>query len=185
MIKRQAKFYKRHEKVVMKKLGFEPVVGSGAGWVNKEDGESEFFLAQLKSTDKNSFTIKREDLDKLEYHAKVTHKLPVFVNEFLQDGKIYITISLDDIESYVQSYNLSRGSESPSHASNSGGQIFYHNGPEDASECQPGTLEMVQNIGGTCTLKKVVKSGGRERYQKLREKEKEKEYASNKFRRRK
>lgn len=167
----------------MKKLGFEPVVGSGAGWVNKEDGESEFFLAQLKSTDKNSFTIKREDLDKLEYHAKVTHKLPVFVNEFLQDGKIYITISLDDIDLYIKNYNLSKSSEGPAHASNNDGQIFYHNELEDARECHSEDLEMVQNIGGTCTLKKVVKSGGRERYQKLREKEKEKEYASNKFRR--
>lgn len=181
-MKRQAKFYKKHEKDIMRKLGFEPVPGSGSGWVSKEDGESEAFIVQLKSTDRNSFTIKREDLDKLEYHAKVSHKLPIFINEFLQDEKIYITIPIDDIDLYIKAH-LSLGTQSDgSDASNNLVNKLYYNGMLDASECHSETLEMVPDNGGSdrseIIPKKVIKSGGRNRYQKLREKEKEKEYAN-------
>ena len=51
---RKQKFWFKNEKRVMKRLGFEPVPGSCSGWVNKEDGENEFALAQLKSTDADS-----------------------------------------------------------------------------------------------------------------------------------
>ena len=161
----------------MRKLGLEPVIGSGAGWVNKEDGESEFILAQLKSTDKNSFTIKREDLDKLEYHAMVAHKLPIFVNEFLSDGSIYLTINISNLSELMELDIWSRDSQSPSEKSNNGSNIIYHTDIFDSSEGTPGP----QEVNGH----KVVKSGGREKYQKLREKEKEKANAYFKANRRK
>jgi len=187
-LERQAKFYKRHEKVIMKKLDFEPVVGSGAGWINKEDGESELFIAQLKSTDKNSFTIKREDLDKLEYHAKVSHKLPVFINEFLEDEKIYITIPLDDIDLYIKAYLSSEAQSNGSSEFDRSVNNLYYDGILNESRCHSEALEMVQIDGGSdrseIVTKKVIKSGGRNRYQKIREKEKEKEYADFKLNKR-
>lgn len=179
-MKRQAKFYKRHEKVVMKKLGLEPVVGSGSGWINKEDGESEYFMAQLKSTDKNSFTIKREDLDKLEYHAMVAHKLPVFVNEFLTDGEIYLTINLKNLQELMDLDIWSQGPQSPSEKRDSEGNIIYHLNIFDSPEGTPGSRDTNGNMEH-----KVIKSGGREKYQKIREKEKEKANAYFKANRRK
>ena len=43
---RKQKFWFKNEKRVMKRLGFEPVPGSGSGWVNKEDGENENLLGK-------------------------------------------------------------------------------------------------------------------------------------------
>ena len=53
----KAKFWFKNEKRVMKRLGFEPVPGSGSGGVNKEDGENEFALAQLKATEADSYRL--------------------------------------------------------------------------------------------------------------------------------
>lgn len=96
MAKRSGKFYFRNEKEVMKKLGFNPTPGSGSGWVHKEDGENEYLLAQLKSTDANSYRINLLDIEKLEHHANTAHKLPVFVIEFLQTGGLYILVKPED-----------------------------------------------------------------------------------------
>ena len=94
---RTGKFYYQNEARVMKSLGLSQTKGSGNGEVEKEDGQNEFVIAQLKSTDKNSFTIKRIDIDKLEYNAGVARKIPIFIVEFLQDGKLYFLASMHDI----------------------------------------------------------------------------------------
>ena len=94
---RKAKFWFKNEKEVMRRLGFEPVEGSGSGWVHKEDGESDVALAQLKSTEAESYRINYLDVQKLEYHAAVAHKLPVFVIEFLNRGT-YIMINASDLD---------------------------------------------------------------------------------------
>lgn len=94
---KKAKFWFKNEKEVMKKLGFEPVRGSGSGWIHKEDGESEFALAQLKSTEAESYKLNYLDIQKLEYHASVSHKLPVFVIEFLNRGT-YIMLNANDLD---------------------------------------------------------------------------------------
>ena len=83
---RKQKFWFKNEKRVMKRLGFEPVPGSGSGWVNKEDGENEFALVQLKSTDADSYRLNYLDIEKLEYHAAVSHKIPVMFVEFMDRG---------------------------------------------------------------------------------------------------
>lgn len=168
----------------MKKLGFEPVPGSGSGWINKEDGESEWFIAQLKSTDKNSFTIKREDIDKLEYHAMVSHKIPIFVNEFLGDGEIYLTINLKDLDDGIKYHLLSQGSQGPSEKQNTEGNIIYHNDILSAPEGTPEALDMASNMDHIPT-RTMVRSEGREKYQKIREKEWEKKNADRKTNRRK
>ena len=94
---RNGKFWFNNEKKVMRALGFEPTKGSGSGWIDKEDGESEFAIAQLKSTDSDSYRINYLDLQKLEYHASVSHKLPVFIVEFLNRGT-YILVNVSDFE---------------------------------------------------------------------------------------
>lgn len=92
---KKAKFWFKNEKEVMKSLGFEPVKGSGSGWIHKEDGESEVALAQLKSTEAESYKLNYLDVQKLEYHATVSHKIPVFVIEFLNRGT-YILMNAND-----------------------------------------------------------------------------------------
>jgi hypothetical protein len=96
--KRSGKFYSQHEKETMIKLGLTPTIASGSGWLEKEDGHNENLLCQHKSTDAESYRILRTDIDKLEYHAELMHKTPVFAIEFLSDGEIYIMTKLDDIE---------------------------------------------------------------------------------------
>lgn len=98
---KKAKFWFKNEKEVMERLGFKPVKGSGSGWVDKEDGESEIALAQLKSTEAESYRINYLDIEKLEYHASVSHKLPVFVIEFLNRGT-YLMFNVNDLGNLYQ-----------------------------------------------------------------------------------
>lgn len=168
----------------MRKLGLEPVPGSGSGWVNKEDGESNIYMAQLKSTDKNSFTIKREDIDKLEYHSMVAHKVPIFVNEFLEDKELYITINLKDIHILPNGYMIIGASQSPSDELKDNGNIIYQLNTKDASEMEPGSLDNMPDIGVIPNHKKVI-SGNRNKYNQIREKELEKANANYKANKRK
>lgn len=76
----------------MKSLGLQPTKNSGSGWVEKEDGQSEHVICQLKSTDAQSIKINKKDLDVLSYNAAVTHKLPVFAIQFLQSNEVYLMV---------------------------------------------------------------------------------------------
>lgn len=97
MAKRTGKFYYRNERETLSKLGFQPAPGSGNGWIVKEDGENELSMVQLKSTDSNQYTLKMLDMKKLEYHAAVSHKIPIFLVQFLQQDKTYAIIPVDYI----------------------------------------------------------------------------------------
>lgn len=96
-MKRSGKWYRKNEADIMKRLGLEPTPNSGSGWVVKEDGQDENIICQLKSTDKESISIKKLDLDKLAYNASVAHKIPVFAIQFIRSDDIYIMIKPDDI----------------------------------------------------------------------------------------
>ncbi len=98
MQKRSGKFYSKNEKETLKKLGLTPSPASGAGWVIKEDGENETLMVQLKSTDASSYRVNKIDLKKLEYHAMVSNKIPVFLVQFLQDDRLYAIVDVDNIE---------------------------------------------------------------------------------------
>lgn len=98
MNKRSTKFYRKNEAEVMKRLGFSPTINSGAGWIQKEDAESEHFICQLKSTDKESMSIKQHDLNVLEIHASESHKLPVFAFQFLNHDEVWVAVRESDIE---------------------------------------------------------------------------------------
>lgn len=91
-VKRSGRFYRTHEESVMRQLGFEPTKGSGSGWLEKEDGQNEHLIAQLKTTDASQIAVREIDLDRLVQNATVTHKLPVFVIEFLETGNMWLLV---------------------------------------------------------------------------------------------
>ena len=102
MNKRSTKFYRKNEAEVMKRLGFKPTKNSGAGWIEKEDGQNEQCICQLKSTDKQSISVKQNDIHILEQNAAVAHKLPVFALQFLNTGEVWVMIKPEDL-SLIQS----------------------------------------------------------------------------------
>ena len=97
-MKRSGKFYSKNEKETLSKLGLRPIPFSGAGWVEKEDGENEFSLVQLKSTEASSYRVDMLDIKKLEYHASVSNKVPIFLIQFLKHDKIYALVNLEDLD---------------------------------------------------------------------------------------
>lgn len=108
MAKRSGKFYYKNEREVLERLGLSQVPGSGNGWIQKEDGESEDILCQLKSTDAQSIRVQKLDIEKLEYHAMVSHRLPVFAINFLSDNSTYLLVSpesLIEVAEYLETGN--------------------------------------------------------------------------------
>ena len=59
-------FYRKNEAEVMKSLGLEPTKNSGSGWIEKEDGQNDFIICQLKSTDAQSIKVNQKDIRILE-----------------------------------------------------------------------------------------------------------------------
>lgn len=105
MSKRSGKFYYKNESEVMEMLGMHQVPGSGNGWISKEDGENDKVLCQLKSTDAQSISIKKLDIDKLILHALTSRKLPVFAVQFLQSGEVFLLVrplDLLDVSKYLE-----------------------------------------------------------------------------------
>lgn len=96
-MRRKGKFYSKNEKEVMKGLGLTPAPASGAGWIVKEDGENELSIVQLKSTDSTRYTLDMLDMKKLEYHAQVSNKIPIFLVQFLQEDRMYAIVPVDSI----------------------------------------------------------------------------------------
>lgn len=97
-MRRSGKEYRKIEKDSMELLGLKQTKNSGSGWVEKEDGESENVLCQLKSTDAQSIKVSKMDLDTLQYHAFVSHKIPVFAIQFLGSDELYLVIKPDNME---------------------------------------------------------------------------------------
>lgn len=100
MAKRRSKFWFKNEKELMHSLGMKGTPGSGNGII-KEDGQNEHLIAQLKSTDGSSLVIKLDDVTSLLYHATVSHKLPVFINQFI-NGPILISVRLEDLRAVAE-----------------------------------------------------------------------------------
>ena len=104
-MKRSGKFYRKNEAEVMKALGLKPTKNSGSGWVEKEDGQSDEVICQLKSTDKESIRLNKYDIDTLNYNAAVSHKLPVFAVQFLGSNETYLLVKpeqLCDVAKYIE-----------------------------------------------------------------------------------
>lgn len=108
MARRSTKFYRKNEADVMSALGFKPTVNSGAGWIEKEDGQNDFLIAQLKSTDAASISIKQKDIQILEHNAVITHKVPCFVIQFLNDNSVFVMARPEDLEQVVAYINTGK-----------------------------------------------------------------------------
>lgn len=100
MQKRSTKWYRKNESEVMHRLGLKPTKNSGAGWIEKCDGENEHFLCELKSTDNESFSIKQSVLHVLEHHALEAHKIPLFAFQFINRDEVWVAIKEEDIQAY-------------------------------------------------------------------------------------
>lgn len=100
---RSTRWYRENEEEVMRKLGLEPTKNSGAGWVEKEDGQNDEVICQLKTTDLGSISVKRKDLETLEYNASVSHKIPVFALQFINDtiDDVWIMVKPSDLQEVV------------------------------------------------------------------------------------
>ena len=84
------KKWRKREKQVLEELGFTPTFGSGNTFVGREDGETDTLLAQVKSTDGASISVKRQDLKDLAYHAYTARRRkPVFILDF-GDGDVWV-----------------------------------------------------------------------------------------------
>src|SRR6266705_2360686 len=91
------------EKKIMRGLGAKPQPFSGSGPIFKEDGESETFLYQLKSTEKESYTLHLKDVFVLFKNALVSRKIPVFVINFVGGPRLICFEEKDvkDVISYL------------------------------------------------------------------------------------
>lgn len=110
-MKRSGKWYRKNEADVMSMLGLQPTKNSGSGWIEKEDGQSDEIICQLKSTDASSIRVVKQDLDTLDHNAYVAHKLPVFAIQFLQSGEVYLVLKpevLQDVSKYLRTGELSK-----------------------------------------------------------------------------
>lgn len=101
-MKRTTKFYRKNEEEVMKSLGLEPTPNSGAGWIVKEDGQSDELICQLKSTDAQSIKVNQKDIRILEKNANIEHKLPVFAIQFLNTSEVWLMIKPEDLVDVAQ-----------------------------------------------------------------------------------
>lgn len=98
MEKRSTKFYRENESKVMKSLGLTPTKNSGAGAVEKADGQNEHVICELKSTERKSYGFKFEDFWKLEEQAIVCNKMPVFALQDLTNNDVYLIMKADTVE---------------------------------------------------------------------------------------
>lgn len=65
--------------------------------VEKEDGQNEYVICQLKSTDAQSIKVNQKDIRILEYNASVTKKLPMFAIQFLNTDEVWLMVKPSDI----------------------------------------------------------------------------------------
>lgn len=111
MAKRSGKFYYRNEKEVMEMLGLKQTKGSGNGWVEKEDGQNDKVICQLKSTDANSIRVIKKDIDTLLYNAEVARKYPVFAIQFLQSNEVYLLVKPEELVDVAKYIKTGKGKE--------------------------------------------------------------------------
>ena len=94
---RSFKFYRKNEQEVMKSLGLKPTKNSGSGWIEKEDGQNDYVICQLKSTDAQSIKVNQKDIRTLEKNAMIEHKIPMFAIQFLNTGEVWLMLKPDDL----------------------------------------------------------------------------------------
>jgi hypothetical protein len=100
--RKSTKFYRDNEAEVMRALGLMPTRNSGAGWLEKSDGQNESIIAELKSTSAQSFRIELKDIYTNEKHAAVAHKIPILVVQFLESNEVFVLVRPIDLPNISQ-----------------------------------------------------------------------------------
>jgi hypothetical protein len=82
---------------------------SGAGWLRKNDVQSEDVSVEAKYTDKKSFSLKVDDLLLAEKYALLDDRDLVFAIEFSTAGRTFAVISWEDYLGLKATSNLIGG----------------------------------------------------------------------------
>lgn len=147
---RSGKFYRKNEAEVMRSLGLKPTKNSGSGWIEKEDGQNDYIICQLKSTDAQSIRILQKDIRVLEENAAVVHKTPVFAIQFLNTNEVFIMCRPEDISTVAK---------------------YIETGACDRPGIDFG-IDLSNTEDTTVTTKRVISSAGSARQQFHKEREK-------------
>lgn len=166
--KRSGKFYRKNEAEVMESLGLKPTKNSGSGWIEKEDGQSEEIICQLKSTDAQSIRINKADIDTLIYNSLVVHKLPVFAIQFLSTNEVFLLVRPEDISEVSQSLKRDRPMKSSTN------YLGIDSRPERPLRADDNLSDIIDIENESDVPKRIIKSGGSTR--KVLEKERENKY---------
>lgn len=105
MPKQTTRFYRQNEAKVMESLGLTPTKNSGSGWIEKADGQNDYILCELKSTENASIGVKFADIAKLEEQAIVSNKLPLFAINDLTNGEVFVIMRpehIQDVAKYLR-----------------------------------------------------------------------------------
>lgn len=154
-MKRSGKFYRKNEAEVMRALGLKPTKNSGAGWIEKEDGQNDFVICQLKSTDAQSIKVNQKDIRVLEYNASIEHKVPVFAIQFLNTGEVWLMAKPEDFTS-VSEY-IETGKTINSNVYNI-----------DLSETEDETVVVRKTIGSSSRAREQFHSEIKKKYDKTK-----------------
>ena len=111
-MKRTTKFYRQNEAEVMRSLGMKETKNSGSGWIEKEDGQNDYLICQLKSTDAQSIKVNQKDIRILEYNASIEHKIPIFAIQFLNTGEVWLMAKPEDFTSVSEYIETGRTTNS-------------------------------------------------------------------------
>lgn len=106
----------------MQSLGLHPTALSGAGWLAKEDGESSKVIAQLKSTEGKSISVKRQDVNDLVKNARIARKLPIFVLSFVGEDQPWVMVRADKLRKVVKALGEAKDSRKAEEATKAGYQ---------------------------------------------------------------
>jgi len=91
------------EKRLMRRLGLVPQPGSGNTFVKPQDGENGTYLAQLKSTGKQSISLKKADILSLCHDAHVSHKVPIFLLNI--SGMVLVCVRSEHLDDFLAVQN--------------------------------------------------------------------------------
>lgn len=171
-IKRSGKFYRTNEAEVMESLGLKPTINSGSTWIEKEDGQSEDIICQLKSTDAQSIRIVKKDIDTLIYNSLVVHKLPVFAIQFLSTNEVFLLVRPEDIKQVSQSLSGERADNELNKSSIN--FLGIEDRPTRPLRADGNVSDIIDVWDESDIPKRIIKSGGSTR--KVLEKERENKY---------
>ena len=108
--KNTRKIANSQERRVAKKVGGQQTLASGQTPIDKADVKSSVIRAECKTTGAKSYTLKREDLEKIAAQAE-GDKIPVFVVEFTPGRSNYYIVPeawfLELLDAYDQLHSRS------------------------------------------------------------------------------